>query len=63
MRNSECELARDRCGWSARVMIAEPEGYDGFVDRAPIRERLHISQIPVCDGVGSHKAAPTLNTG
>jgi len=44
-------------------MVAEPEGYDGFVDRAVIRESLHISHIPVCDGVDSHKAAPTVNTG
>ena len=63
MGNSERELARARRWWSARVMVSEPEGHDGFVDRALVRERLHVSHIPVCDRVDSHKAGPALDTG
>ncbi len=44
-------------------MVSEPEGYDGFVDRALVGEGLHVSHIPVCDRVDSHKADPALDTG
>ena len=63
MGNREREFARARSWWSARVMVSEPEGHDGFVDRALVGERLHVSHIPVCHRVDSHKAGPALNTG
>jgi hypothetical protein len=62
MGNSKRELARARRWWSARVMIPEPEGHDGFVDRALVREGLHVREIPVCDRIDGHKAGPALDT-
>ena len=63
MGNSERELAPARRWWIARVMVSEPEGYDGFVDRAVVGEGLNVRQIPVCDRVDCHKAGPALDTG
>jgi hypothetical protein len=45
-------------------MVPEPEGHDGFVDRALVGEGLHVSHIPVSDRVDSHRVGPTaLDTG
>ena len=63
MGNNECELAGARRWWSTRVMVPEPEGYDGFVDRALVGERLHVSHIPIGDRVDNHRAGPALDTG
>jgi hypothetical protein len=63
MGNNERQLARARRWRSARVVVPEPEGYDRFVDRALVREGLHVSHIPVCDRVDSHQAGPAVDTG
>ena len=63
MGNSKREFARARRWWSARVMVSEPEGHDGFVYRALVRECLHVNHIPVCDRVDSHKAGPAIDIG
>jgi hypothetical protein len=44
-------------------MVAELESHGGFVDRALVRERFHVSLIPVGDRVDSHKAGPVKITG
>ena len=44
-------------------MVSKPEGDDGFVDRALVREGLHIREVPVRNRVDSHKAGSALDTG
>jgi hypothetical protein len=44
-------------------MVSEPESHHGFVDRALVGERLHVSHFWICDRVDSHKAGPALDTG
>ena len=63
MGNSERELAGACRWWSPRVMVPEPEGYDRFVDRALVREGLHVREVPVRNRVDSHEAGSALDAG
>ena len=54
MGNSERELARARRWWSARVMVSEPEGHDGFADRALVAEGLHVLREVQDDAMQPH---------